>query len=83
MPWSQTSPMDQRIQFIADYLREGLSMSELCTLYGVSRKTGYKWIDRYVRHGPAGLEEESRKPRVSPNQTPDELVPAILDARRR
>ncbi len=83
MPWSQTSPMDQRIQFIADYLRESLSMTELCDLYGVSRKTGYKWIDRYLRHGPVGLEACSRKPRVSPTQTPEDLVAAILDARRR
>ena len=47
--------MDQRTQFIADYLRDSLSVSELCELYGVSRKTGYKWIDRYVQQGPAGL----------------------------
>ena len=46
MPWSQTSPMDQRTQFIADYLRKVLSVTELCDLYGVSRKTAYKWIDR-------------------------------------
>jgi transposase len=45
--------MDQRTQFIADHLRDVLSITELCALYGVSRKTGYKWIDRYVRHGPA------------------------------
>jgi putative transposase len=49
----------------------------------VSRKTGYKWIDRYLRHGPAGLEEHSRRPRHSPNQTPEEIVMAMLDARRR
>ncbi len=46
MPWNQTSPMDQRTQFIADYLRGRLSMTELCDSYGVSRKTGYKWLDR-------------------------------------
>jgi len=82
MPWSQTMPMDQRVQFIADYLRDSLSMSELCHLYNVSRKTGYKWVQRYLRRGPIGLEEISRKPRVSPNQTPDALVAAILEARR-
>jgi transposase InsO family protein len=75
--------MDQRTQFIADHLRNGLSITELCALYGVSRKTGYKWIDRYVRHGPAGLEEASRRPRRSPNQTSEDIVSAILDARRR
>ena len=83
MPWREASPMDQRTQFIADHLRDVLSITELCELYGISRKTGYKWIDRYVRHGPAGLEEGSRRPRRSPNQTSEEIVSAILDARRR
>src|SRR5438445_4118867 len=83
MPWREASPMDQRTQFIADHLRDVLSITELCALYGISRKTGYKWIDRYLRHGPAGLEERSRRPRRAPNQTADEIVSAILDARRR
>ncbi len=83
MPWSQTSPMDQRTQFIADFLRETLSVTELCDLYGVSRKTGYKWIDRYLHHGPAGLAERSRRPACSPNATPAEIVEAFLEGRRR
>src|SRR5262249_57837806 len=49
----------------------------------VARKTGYKWIDRYLRHGPEGLQEGSRRPVHSPRQTPDEIVDAILTARRR
>ena len=65
------------------HLRDTLSITELCALYGISRKTGYKWIDRYLRHGPAGLEERSRRPRRAPNQTSEEIVVAILDARRR
>lgn len=83
MPWSQTTPMDQRMQFIADYLRQTLSMTELSQLYGVSRKTGYKWIERYLAQGPAGLEELSRRPRTSPNQTDEEIVEALLQVRRR
>ena len=83
MPWSQTSPMDQRTQFIADHLRRVLSVTELCDLYGVSRKTAYKWIDRYLRQGPAGLEERSRRPHASPNLTDEVIVAAILEARRR
>ena len=83
MPWSQITPMDQRTQFIADYLRASLSITELCALYGVARKTGYKWIDRYLHYGPAGLDERSRKPGASPNQTDPEIVAAVLEARRR
>jgi putative transposase len=83
MPWRDTAPMDQRTQFIADYLRDTLSITELCELYEISRKTGYKWIDRYVQRGPAGLDELSRRPRRSPNGTPELIVEALLEARRR
>ena len=74
MPWRDASPMAQRTPFIADVLRDTLSITELCELYDVSRKTGYKWSDRYLRHGPAGLEELTRRPCRSPNQTSDEIV---------
>lgn len=82
MPWRDATPMNQRTQFIADHLRDVLSITELCALYGIARKTGYKWIDRYLRHGPAGLEERSRRPQRAPNATSEEIVAAILDARR-
>jgi transposase-like protein len=49
MPWRHASPMDQRTQVIADHLRDAWPITELCEHYGVSRKTGYKWIDRYLR----------------------------------
>jgi putative transposase len=83
MPWREASPMDQRTQFIADHLRHAWSITELCELYEISRKTGYKWIDRYLRQGPGGLEERSRRPRRSPRQTAEDIVTAILDTRRR
>lgn len=83
MPWSQTSPMDQRTQFIADYLRDSLAFAELCELYNISRKTGYKWVDRYLREGPAGLEDLPRRPRTSPRQTPEHVVAALVEARQR
>ena len=57
--------MDQTTQCIADYLRDRLSITALCALYGISRKTAYKCIDRYPTHGPQGLEERSRRPRTA------------------
>ena len=83
MPWRQTSPMDQRIQFISDFLRHSLSTTDLCDLYGVSRKTGYKWIDRYLRLGPEGLVERSRRPACAPNATSQEIVGAFIEVRQR
>ena len=83
MPWSQTTPMDQKTQFIADYLREIFSFTELCARYGVSRETGYKLVERYLEQGPAGLQERSRRPHRSPNETAAHVVEALLELRRR
>jgi putative transposase len=74
--------MHQKMQFIADYLRQILSIIELCELYGVSRKTGYKWIERSLKHGPLGLEERSSKPHSSPHHTPKHVVDALIELRR-
>lgn len=83
MPWSQTSPMSQKVLFIADHLRASRPVADLCAEYGISRKTAYKWIERYIRLGPGGLEDRSRRPRRSPKATPAEVVTAIIELRRR
>jgi len=83
MPWEQSSPMDQKTQFVSEYLRDTISFTELCDRYGISRKTGYKWIDRYQAEGPAGLADRSRRPHSSPDETPEPLRLAIIEARRR
>ena len=82
MPWRELKPMDQKTQFIADYLRQTLDTTELCQLYGISRKTGYKWIERYLENGPQGLEERSRRPGTCPNQTPEAIVEALIAVRQ-
>lgn len=83
MPWSQTTPMHQRTLFIADHLRGTRSVTELCAEYGIARKTGYKWIDRYIRRGPRGLEDLSRRPRIAPNATAPAISAAFIDLRRK
>jgi transposase InsO family protein len=75
--------MDQKMQFLADCLRQRHSMTELCERYGISRKTGYKWIDRYLHSGPEGLGDRSRRPEHSPNATAPEVVQALLEQRQR
>jgi putative transposase len=62
MPWRETSPMDQKVQFIADFSKDRFSFTELCERYEISRKTGYKWVERYVEDGPGALEDLPRKP---------------------
>jgi putative transposase len=83
MPWNESTPMDHKTQFIADFLREVASISELCDRYGISRKTGYKWIDRYLREGPAGLDERPRAPHEIPHRTPLRVIEALVTLRQR
>jgi len=83
MPWRETTPMHQRTLFIADHLRGTRSVTELCAEYGISRKTAYKWIDRYIRRGPSGLEDRSRCPRDTPTATPAPIVDTLIALRHR
>jgi transposase InsO family protein len=75
--------MEQKSQFISDFLRHTLSMSELCELYGISRKTGYKVVERFLKYGAAGLDELSRRPTRSPHRTPRHIEAAIVALRQR
>ena len=61
MPWKKSEPMDQRIEFCLKTLRSG-NFRELCREYDISTKTGYKWRERFLREGSAGMEEQSRRP---------------------
>ena len=83
MPWREMSPMDQRVQFVTEF-RSGLfTMTELVAQYGISRKTGYKWVDRYEVDGVTGLTDRSRRPHQSPLATDAEVVTAVIALRKR
>ncbi len=78
MPWQETDPMFERLHFAQD-LASGLwTMTELCTRYGISRNSGYKWRERVLALGVRGLEEQSRAPHSSPLATAPEIVALIL-----
>jgi putative transposase len=83
MPWQDVRPMDHRILFIADYLRGGHSLTTLCALHGISRKTGYKWIKRYENEALEGLQDRSRRPQSSPQQVPYAVREAVIALRYR
>ena len=83
MPWQETLRMDQRVQFIADYQRDVFAVAELARRYDISRKTAYKWIDRYAAGGPAALCDRSRRPQHSPHAVAEPIAAAFLEARRR
>jgi transposase InsO family protein len=81
MPWEQTSAMDQRVQFIADWLSRDYFKVELCAIYGISRPTADKWIKRYQQCGAEALEERSRAAHSHPNQTPEEVREMLIQTK--
>lgn len=83
MPWARTDWMTERVKFVAAYQRDEDSFTDLCQDFGISRKTGYKWIRRYQADGPAALENRSRAPHRHSHATPDHIVEAIIALRRR
>lgn len=82
MPWKEVKPMDQKILFIADYLRGISTFSALCLDYCISRKTGYKWLNRYQHLGIEGLQDKSRHPYSCPHQIPHRVRMAIIETRK-
>ena len=83
MPWRGVSPMELRWQFVRAVTTGRSSMTELCEQYGISRKTGYKWVTRYEAEGRAGLPDRSRRPHHSPQATDPAIVEALCELRRR
>jgi transposase len=83
MPWLETLVREQRIQFLVEATDPGANISEICRRYGVSRKTGYRWLDRYEAAGSLlGVAERSRRPLASPQRTSAERTARIVAVRR-
>jgi putative transposase len=82
MPWRNTSAMDERCQFILDEAVNIGSFTELCARYGISTKTGYKWVGRHREGGMACLQNQSRAPKQHPNEVSPEIKRAILEMRQ-
>lgn len=83
MPWLETDPMDQRTAFIVDYQRGLYRMTDLCDRYGVSRKTGYKWLARFAEGGRRDLRDRSRAPHHCPHKIDAALAELLCQTRRK
>ncbi|MDJ0884046.1 MAG: IS481 family transposase [Desulfobacterales bacterium] len=83
MPWLTVRPMDAKILFLGDWLRGFESFSALCRRHGISRKTGYKWVQRYRAQGPDGLQDRSRRPHHNPQAIAFTVKQSIIDLRKR
>jgi transposase len=69
MPWKGVTVTEQRQRFLADYQLNYCSITELAERFCISRKTAYKWINRFKKSGHSGFHELSRQPHSCPWQT--------------
>lgn len=81
MPWSEVSTVDLRREFVTLARREDVNIRWLCHRFGISAKTGYKWLERFAQGGVEALADHSRRPQSSPRQTSAEMEKAVLDLR--
>jgi transposase InsO family protein len=67
MAWENFKVEKQRLQVIKTYIEGKSSMTDICIQYGISRKTGYKWYNRFLEDGEDGLKDLSKAPH-NPNR---------------
>lgn len=81
MTWKAQSMTDIRLEFVRLALCEGANRRLLCRRFGISAKTGYKWLQRYLAEGSSGLGDRSRRPHSSPGQVSADVEAAVLALR--
>ena len=78
--------MDQRVRFIAAVAEaeesHGESFAAVCRRFGISRRIGYKWVERYDVGGVDGLKDRPRAPHRCPHRTADEARDALIELRK-
>jgi transposase InsO family protein len=74
--------MSLRLEFVTVASHEDANIRALCRRYGISSRTAYKWLARYREQGPAGLDDQSRRPATSPGQTPAAMTQLIVETRQ-
>ena len=83
MPWRDIRPMDSKIQFVSLASENLMTMSDLCDIFNISRKTGYKWLSRYLEEGSEGLQNRSKAPKSIPHKTSKEIEEFIISWRKK
>jgi putative transposase len=82
MGWTETCAVDERMRFVMAAEEGDMPFAALCREFRVSRKTGYKWLERYAEEGVAGLVDRSRAPLHHPQATPAAIAERCLEVRR-
>lgn len=83
MPWKETDVVEQREEFVRAALAKSMPFSDVCETYGISRTTGYTWLERYHERGVAGLADLSRAPKRRPWALSREMAKKVIALRKK
>jgi putative transposase len=82
MGWMETCAVDERMRFVMMAEEQEEAFAAVCRQFGISRKTGYKWLERYRAEGVIGLTDRSRAPQIHPHEVAPEIAERCLAVRR-
>lgn len=82
MPWNDVTCMEEIIRFVMLARSARFTVTELCEQFGISRKTGYKYLERHQADGLKGLGPRSHRPLRFPQRTDGAVEALILTERR-
>jgi transposase InsO family protein len=83
MPWLETDVRDQRIRFVVAASHPTANVTAICKAFGISRKTGYKWLGRQaVAQSVSELADQSRRPHHSPTRTTKRITRRVVALRQ-
>ena len=83
MPWKIQSVIGERWRLIKALLRKEKSLCQVCRVFGISRKTAYKWKNRFTQGGRGGLQDRSRRPRRMPERLAERWIERIRGMRKK
>lgn len=81
MSWKETCVMSERVKFIMACEEGSESFSQTCIRFGISRRVGYKWLNRFKDGGFEALKDQSRAPIKPYNKISEQLSAMILEVR--
>jgi transposase InsO family protein len=83
MPWRISSTMSERHEFVLLASQKEANIRRLCRRFGISSRTGYKWLHRFNDKGIAGLADRTRRPHHSPARTSAAVEKKVLAVQRK
>ena len=82
MPWKEVTDMEEKLRFVSLLKTDRYTLTELCEQFGISRKTRYKYLERYEESGAKGLEPRSHRTKECPHRTDQDVERLIVSERQ-